>query len=65
MRVYIVATNADYSVLLKAEDEKEAVKKADYDYYIKYDEHRDDWEAYLIEEWLEEDDVFAIKNFDA
>lgn len=45
-KVYLVATNADYTVYVNALDEEEAIRKANRYYRKKYGEERNDFEAY-------------------
>ena len=57
-KTFIVATNADLTLLCIATDEKEAIKKANL-----YEE-REDWEAYDAIDYLNDmDGVMAIRSW--
>lgn len=63
MKVYVVATNTDYTILIKANTSQEAIEKAESFYARSYGESRYDWEAYPVEEWLG-DDCYEFRNFE-
>ena len=50
-KVFLVATNADYTVYVNARDAEEAKRKANKFYKKKYGEERDDFEPYDLELW--------------
>jgi len=56
MKVFIVATNADYTLLLKAKNEMDAIKKANKYYYQEYGEKRNDFTAYDAMDYLKDGD---------
>lgn len=55
MKTYLVATHSDYTVLIVAKSEAEAVKKADLFYFQEYGEGREDWTAYELEQYLKDE----------
>ena len=57
MTVYIVATDTDYTVIIRAKNPEHAKKRADDHYFKKYNERRNDWESYTLKEWLEDEPI--------
>lgn len=62
MRTFLVATNANYTVLVLAKNEQSAINKANKLYKRDYGETREDWTAYDLAEYLKED---RGEDFDA
>lgn len=63
LKPYLIATNADYTLLTRAESSEDALRNAAEFYYTVYGEFRDDWVAYDLttDEYLEPDDVYEIR----
>lgn len=60
LRPFIVATNADYTLLVVAENENEAIDIAVQYTLDAYDEERDDWEAYELLDFMGTDEVIEL-----
>ena len=60
-KIFVVATNADYTILCLAEDKEQAVKKSNLYYMQKYGEERDDWEAYEAVSYVEDNEIMPIR----
>ena len=68
MKFYLVATNTDYNIITMAESKADAIQKANLYYLQTYGESREDWEAYALQKFLEEEnefDCFAVQSWDA
>lgn len=65
MKSYIVATNADYTILCLADNKEQAQKKANAFYKKQYGESRNDWTAYELSDYLNDSDnnAMAIKSW--
>ena len=63
MKAFVVATNANYAAITLAETQEDAIQKVALFYFDEYDEDRDDWTAYDLEDYLEPDEVMEIKDF--
>ncbi len=64
MKSFIVTTNSDYTILCLADNQDEAVQKASSYYEEQYEEERDDWEAYELDSYLEDEgDILPIKTW--
>ena len=63
MKAFVVATNANYAAITLAETKEDAIQKVALFYFDEYDEDRDDWTAYDLEDYLEPDEVMEIKDF--
>ena len=58
MKTYIVATHANYTVLVLAKNEQSAINKANKLYKRDYGETREDFTAYELAEYLRDDREF-------
>lgn len=63
MKTFIVATNADYTLLVRAKTKECAECKANSYYSAMYGETRDDFEAYEIGEYLDDCGTIAIRSW--
>ena len=63
MKTFVVATNADYTVLIRAKTKESAEKKANLFYKKEYGETRDDFVAYEIVEYLDDSGPLEIRSF--
>ena len=63
LKPYLIATDANYTVLTRAESKEDAIQKVSDFYFDEYGANRDDWVAYDLttDEYLEPDDVFEIR----
>ena len=60
MQPYVVATNADFTVIVMANNEDEALDMAIQYYADAYGDERDDWEVYDLLDYMGPDDVLEI-----
>ena len=62
---YLIATNADYTVIIRAESPEDAIQQANDFYFTEYGETRDDWAAYDLttDEYLAPDEVLEIRSW--
>lgn len=59
MRTFLIATNTDYTLMCNAINESDAVRKAKIYYMNMYREERDDFVAYEIGGYIE-DNMYVV-----
>ena len=60
MKTYIVATNTEFTVIVRAKDKTQAIKRAKTLFSNRYGGSLLVWEAYTMSEYFEEDFAYEI-----
>lgn len=60
LKPYVVVTNSDFTLLVIAEDAREALDIADQYYDYTYGDERDDWEVYDLLDFMGTDEVIEL-----
>ena len=60
LKPYVVATNTDFTLLVVAQDAREALDIAIQYYADAYADKRDDWEVYELLDFMGTDEVIEL-----